>query len=243
MAVITISRQYGSEGDEIAVLVCRMMGYRLFDKYMIVRAATEAGLTTHEAVDYSEENYKLEGFFDRLYNRTRQAAQAWTWVEESPRTRIDLPLTEETAIALVRQAVMGAYKMGNTAILGRGGQILLRDCPGAVHIRIEAPLEARIQSVREKLLESGHDSRDKIDARRAAMELIANRDESSAGYLKRLYGVDWADPMLYHLVINTGKVDIHLAAEMIAELAMRLQVVHDREKTEKEEKKGRKKSD
>lgn len=235
MAVITISRQYGSGGDEVAVRVCRMMGYRLFDKYMILRAANEAGLTSQEAIDYSEENYKLQGFFDRLYSRTRQTAQAWTWVDESPRTRADIPLSEETAIALVRQAVKGAYKTGNMVILGRGGQLLLRDCPGVLHVRVEAPLEARIQTVREKLLETCHDNRDMIETRRAAKELIENRDESSADYLKRFYGVDWADPMLYHLVINAGRVEVELAAEMIAELAMRLQIDNVRERKEKKE--------
>ncbi len=230
MAVITISRQYGSGGDEIAALVCRMMGYRLFDKYIILRAAAEAGLTNQEAIDFCEENYKLHGFFDRLYDRTRQAAQAWTWVDESPRTHIDLPLNEETALALVRQAVRGAYKTSNIVILGRGGQMLLREHPDVLHVRIEAPLEERIQTVREKLLETSHADRDTIETRRAAMDLIENRDEASADYLKRFYGVDWANPMLYHVVINTGKVEHEVAAETIAEMAMHLQVANTRER-------------
>jgi cytidylate kinase len=233
MAVITISRQYGSGGDEIAAQVCRMIGYRLFDQQMVLRAGAEAGLSSQEAVDYSEENYRLQGFFDRLYGRTRQAAQAWTWVDESPRTRIDLPLAEETAIWLVRRAVHSAYKAGNLVILGRGGQMLLRDCTDVLHVRVEAPLEERIQTVREKLLETGPDDRDMIEARRAARELIDSRDEAAADYLKRYYGVDWADPLLYHVVINTGRVEIEQAAQAIVELAMRLPVVTAREQNKK----------
>jgi CMP/dCMP kinase len=229
MAVITISRQYGSGGDEIAARVSRIMGYRLFDKYLILRAAAESGLTNKDAVDFCEENYKLQGFFDRLYSRTRQAAQAWNWVDEAGRAREDFPLDEEMAISLVRKAVSGAYKTGNMVILGRGGQVILQEHHDVLHVRIEAPLENRILAVRGKLLETHSPNRDPIDARRSAQDLIDTRDASSADYLRRFYGVDWADPMLYHAVFNTGRIDLELTAETIAELAMRLQPASQKE--------------
>ncbi len=48
MAVLTISRQYGSGGDDIADQVCRILGYRHFTKRHIARAAMEAGLSEQE---------------------------------------------------------------------------------------------------------------------------------------------------------------------------------------------------
>jgi CMP/dCMP kinase len=223
MAVITISRQYGSGGDEIAARVCRMMGYRMFDKYMLLRAAAESGLTNQKAVDLCEENYKLQGFFDRLYNRTRQTAQLWAWAEEIPNPHEPLPMDEETAIGLVRKAIQVAYKTGNMVILGRGGQVVLAECADVLHVRIEAPLESRILTVREKLLETQGADRDLLETRRAAKDLIEQRDASSADYLRRFYGVDWSEPLLYHGVFNTGKMGVDLTAETVAEMALHLQ--------------------
>ena len=67
MAVITISRQYGSEGDEIAANVCQVLGYRSFDKQLMAKVATEVGLTEGEVVDFTEDQHKVRGFLDRLW--------------------------------------------------------------------------------------------------------------------------------------------------------------------------------
>ena len=76
MAVITISRQYGSGGDEIVDRVCKMLDYRCFDKQFLIRAASEAGLSELEIVDYSEESYKVENFLNRLFSRNWPVGQA-----------------------------------------------------------------------------------------------------------------------------------------------------------------------
>ena len=219
MAVITISRQYGSGGDEIAALLCRRLGYRLFDKYLITQAAVESGLSEREVVDLSEDSYQLQGFFDRLFNRTRQVAQLWAWANENP-VYFEMPAAEETAIALVRRAILKAYQLGNFVIIGRGGQVVLQDHPDVFHVRVEAPIEARIQTVREQLTAGESEDLAAIEARRQAQDLITTRDEASADYLRRFYGVNWADPTLYHILINTGRVSRGWAARIIADLAM-----------------------
>ena len=68
MAVITFSRQYGSGGNEIAVRVSEQLEYRFFDKELIAQVASEEGILHGEKVDISEDNYKMRGFFDRLFN-------------------------------------------------------------------------------------------------------------------------------------------------------------------------------
>lgn len=51
MAVISLSRQVGSGGHEIAELVCEKLGYRLFDRDLMAMIGKEAGLTKGEVVD------------------------------------------------------------------------------------------------------------------------------------------------------------------------------------------------
>ena len=137
MAVITISRQYGSGGDEIVDRVCKLLGYRCFDKQLLIQAANEAGLSEQEITDFSDENYKVENFMDRLFNRSsprRLERKTTGRLNGEPR------LTEAMAFALVNKAIEAACKVGNIVIVGRGGQIVLKDCSNVLHVRIEAPL-------------------------------------------------------------------------------------------------------
>jgi len=223
MAVITISRQYGSGGDEIAARVCEILGYQHFDKRLIARATMEVGLSEQEIVDYSEENHKVRSFLDRLMGQQAVVAQTRVWREDATgiRSSEEIKLSEEAALALVQKAVRRAYREGNVVIIGRAGQVILREGLDVLHVRVEAPLEERIQRVRDLLKDAPplHSTGTGIELRRAAQDLIIERDAASADYLSRFYHVAWDDPLLYHLVINTGKLTLDQAAGLIAQLA------------------------
>jgi cytidylate kinase len=225
MAVITISRQYGSGGDEIAEMICRATGYHLFDKQILARAVSEAGLTDQEVIDYSEGNYKVQNIIERLTGRSRPAAQVRVLKRdpEGQQTAEEMPLSEEQAFSLVRKAVEASYRAGNMVIVGRGGQMILRDHPDVLHVRVEARLEERILRVRGDAEFASRRYSDSVDARRAAQALIEANDDASADYLKHFYDVDWSDPLLYHLVINTSKLALDQAARLIVEAARQLE--------------------
>jgi CMP/dCMP kinase len=220
MAVITVSRQIGSGGEEIANRLCEVLGYQQFDKRLIVQAAAESGLTEQEAIDYSEENHKVGSFIDRLFNRTTTVLHARVWKEDPSGARIseEVKLSEEAVVALVEHAIRSAGRMGNMIIIGRAGQVILKDLPDALHIRIEAPMETRIQKIKDQFRSTRRAFHADIDLRRESQDWINQRDLASADYLKRFYGVDWADPLHYHLVINTGRVSIEQAVEIITSL-------------------------
>lgn len=220
MSVITISRQYGSGGDIIATQLCQILSYRQFDKRLIADAASEAAISDQEIVDLSEDNFKVNKFLDRLFRRSRIVATTRIWKEDTSGVREieELNLSEDYALFLVRKAIDFAYRTGDTVIVGRGGQVVLADRPDVLHFRIEAPMEERIQRLKVQLKEEENMPLDTIDTRRAAQDLIAAKDEASAGYLKHFYGKDWSDPMLYHAVLNTGKLGIDQATQMIIEM-------------------------
>jgi cytidylate kinase len=206
MAVVTLSRQYGSGADDVAARVCDMLGYRFFDKSMMARAASEFGLTAENIVDFSEENYEVRGFMDRLRG-PRVVAQRRVWREDPAGRRVaDVEqLDEEQAITMVQGMVRSACGNDNVVILGRGGQAILQGEPGVLHVRVEAPLEARAQRLRDQ--EGMTDQ--------AARRTAEARDKAAADYLKRFYEIDWADSTLYHMVINTGRFDSEAAARLI----------------------------
>ncbi len=230
MAVITISRQVGSGGGEIASRLCEVLGYRQFDKRLIIQAASESGLSEHEIAawpaDYSEESFKVRGFLDRLFGRGMTVGQTRIWHEDATGARVaeEVTLSEEAVVMLVQNAIRSAHRAGNLVIVGRGGQILLRDQPDVLHVRVVAPLEFRIQRVKEQMRANRQAFHADIELRREAQDWIESRDASSAEYIRHFYHEDWSNPMLYHLVINTGLLTIPQAVDIIARLAQDLPV-------------------
>jgi len=220
MAVITISRQYGSGGDEIAQSICQALGYQLFDRRLVFRAAADAGLSSSDILDYSEDNHQVQSFIDRLLRRNAPLVSSRYWKEDTHGTRVQetVDLTDEQVLLLVQKAVMAAFEAGNFVIVGRAGQILLKDLPNVLHVRIEAPFEDRIQRVKGWLKRDKGMPFDTIETRRAAQDLIDERDAASADYLRRFYGIAWDDPLLYHIVLNTGKLDPEQAGRCIIAL-------------------------
>lgn len=215
MAVITISRQYGSAGDEIAAHVCQILGYQAFDKRLMEKVAAEVGLTEGEFVDFSEDQHKVRSFLDRLLGNSkpivtqpRSGSEDRSGVRAVEVKRIDVA----ESITLVQAVIRAAYKRGNVVIVGRGGQAILSEDPGVLHVRIEAPLETRTQRVqlREGLTYE------------LAHEIVAERDRAAADYLKRFYGVDWSDSLLYHLIINTDRWNIESASHLIVNAVRQL---------------------
>lgn len=217
MAVITISRQTGSGGDEIAALVCQQLGYRYFDKAMLAQAASEETQSEVDFLNFTEEDF-VKG--SRLMNRLLEAlgpagdhaaAQMRTWAEDSSGQRAVklVQLDQHRAIELVQNAIRYVATQGNVVILGRGAQVILKDQPGGLHVRIEAPWEDRVQRVKLR-----YDLRGE-GARATAQSFIARHDDASADYLRRFYDANIKDALLYHLVLNTGKLSLEAVAAVI----------------------------
>ena len=93
----------------------------------------------------------------------------------------------------------------NVVIVGRAGQAILQNDPDVLHLRVVAPLETRIQ----RIVKAHHVSP------QAARAQVEDSDRFRAQYLKRFYHIQWDDPSLYHLVINTGKISLETSAEIV----------------------------
>jgi cytidylate kinase len=96
-------------------------------------------------------------------------------------------------------------RSGGAVILGRGGAIVLRDEPGALHVRLDGPEEARI---RQGMAVEGVD-------RRTAERHIAETDKARRAYLQHFYRCDPREPSLYHLVIDSTAIPLDACVEMI----------------------------
>jgi cytidylate kinase len=201
MTVITISRQFGSHGDTVAQLLCDRLGYRYFDKNLMLGLAAAAGMTPEAVVDLSDEKYRARSLVQRLFsNYPAPMADPTAWAAGA-----EASAQEKAQAAHVKQLIRATHAQGNVVVVGRGGQVVLRDLPDVLHVRLIAPLELRIRrhAGRAGLTEA------------AAREAVLARDKASADFVKYYYDADVADSTLYDLIINTGKLTPSAAADLI----------------------------
>uniref|UniRef100_A0A7C3WUM9 Cytidylate kinase-like family protein n=1 Tax=Dictyoglomus turgidum TaxID=513050 RepID=A0A7C3WUM9_9BACT len=209
MAIITISRQIGSMGDELAERLSQELGYRYFDKLLMTEIAVASGLSEAEVIDYNEDNYKIKNFFEQLFNRKTPLGKITVKEkDEMGRTVITTKtFDEENSLAFTQAVIKKLVDWDNVVIVGRGGQILLRNVPHTLHLRVIAPLEFRIENIMKK----------KGFSREDALKYISEKDRAAQEYLYRFYNVDWNDPELYHMVINMGMWNLDKIVKVIKE--------------------------
>jgi cytidylate kinase len=201
MSVITISRQFGSHGDTVAQLLCDRLGYRYFDKNLMMGLAVQVGMEAEEVVDFSDVKYRARSLVERLFgNYAVPMADPGTWAAAAEATA-----QEELTAEQLKQLIRAAYTEGNVVVLGRGGQIVLQDQPDVLHVRLIAPLELRIRR---------HGERAGLTAD-AARGQVLKRDRASVDFVKRYYNADVADPALYDLIISTAKITPAAAAGLV----------------------------
>ncbi len=201
MAVITISRQLESGGDEVARLVCDKLGYQYFDKKAMTQVGQELGFGANiieEATDFQPHTKTLLERWFGNYQQPQTDPASWALgATEDAR--------QELTIAKLMDIINAGYKKGNLVIVGRGGMAALQDKPDALHVRIQAPLALRIKRLQERegLTEE------------AAQKKIRERDLSDVDWIKRYFGLDSHEPSLFDLIINTAKITPADAADLV----------------------------
>jgi len=178
MPVITISRQLGSWGTQIAQLLCKELDCQCLDKESLEEVFGEYGIPKENLERFDE---KKPGFWDLF--KTDKARY----------------------LHFTKEAIFKFARRGSGIILGRGGQVLLADLRGVLHVRVIAPLEVR----KERLMK-----RYNCDERHAE-KIIQDSDYERAGFHKFFFGESWENLNLYDLVINTGSFSAETAAQLI----------------------------
>jgi cytidylate kinase len=215
MAAITISRQYGSRGAAIGAQVAERLGWRYVDDDLIFLVAHRAGIGDQHVRAYDQEGFSrlrvlahdcvamLEPMGPPLLGQTTGTPDAMQLPVELKR------FYSGRYLHLVEQMIRALAARGRVVIMGRGAQVVLKDAPRTLHVRTVAPLPARIRRVIQE---------ERLNEREAARR-IRQRDRAVARYLRHFYGVDWADPLLYHLTLNTGALTEQEAVRLVLSAA------------------------
>ncbi len=193
--VITISREYGSGGGPVAEILGRRLGWRLIDDPLITEIARSIQASP-EAVRRHEE--KVDPWFHRIVKAL------WRGGFEGAVARAESEALDADGIArLWNHVILEAAEIGRCVVVGRGGQCLLQRHPEAFHVKIYAPMPARI-----KFLATREPAGTDLAA--AARE----RDRQRAEYIRHYFGADWMNPHLYHLMLCSA-IGLERAAETI----------------------------
>ena len=120
-------------------------------------------------------------------------------------------------ITVIQTALYELAEADNVVLMGRGGQWLLRGIPHVLRIRIMAPFELRVKRLGKKL--SGQMGEQ--TSPRTVTDMVRRDDTEKAGRMRYLYEVDLRDPSLYDVVINTEKLSVEGAVDLVAGMARR----------------------
>ena len=99
---------------------------------------------------------------------------------------------------------------GNVLIRGWGATYLLRSVPHVLCVRICAPMPFREQVLMRRL--------GRGNPLQARQEILRN-DEAHNGTMRRFFQIDWTDPALYSVVLNTARIPVRDCVEHIVQLA------------------------
>ena len=199
---ITIDREVGCGGVEIAAQVARRLNWKLIDKCLIHDIAKMAHVDV-EAVK------RLDEHPDPLL--TRISRLFWGGGAERGLATPDYfdcnKMTE-----LIHSVFLQAAEEGNRVIVGRGAPYHLAGRDDTFHVFLYAPREFKIERVRYYCKSREH-----------AEQVIDTADRERAAFIKQHFHIDWPERHVYDLMINTSiggdaVVDIILQAAKLHQM-------------------------
>lgn len=202
MPLVTISRQYGSGGSEIAERVAKALGWHLYDNAVVDEVARRLGMSV---ADVSAREERVPSLPERI-----ASAMALGMPEVMP-TVADLAMqpSEERIVAMTKRVMGEAVQAGPAVLVGRGAQCMLAARADALHVYCYAPREALESYAITNLGVSPDD----------AARVVAENNSQREQYVKRHWKRDWRDLANYHLCVNTAWLGLDGSAELIVQLA------------------------
>ncbi len=198
MRAITISRQYGSGGGEVAQRLAKYLQWQLVDHEIVVRVAQELGVSVAEAEVQDE-------YAESITSRILSSLQA---MQPTLFTISPLPSTMDGSSyqEALKRVVEGAVASGHVVIVGRGSQVLLEQHRDVLHVRIVAPFEQRVTYVMRREGVTHDEARTRIQI----------KDQDRMRYLQTVHHRRSDDALLYDVTLNTAVLSLDQTVELIA---------------------------
>ncbi len=182
--IITIEREYGSGGGEIAQLLSKQLGWKLWDQLLTEEIARLADCPK-SVVECREEKT------DPLYNRLFKSFLRGSYEGSLNAHKLKL-VDSECILKFTEQVVQDAARTGNSIIVGRGSQQFLKNRPDTLRVFLYAPREDKVR----RLMGRGKSADE-------AEQLVDTVDRERIDFIQKYFHVEWPDRVVYHSMINT----------------------------------------
>jgi cytidylate kinase len=198
---ITISREAGSGAVTIGQMLVERLNATLESSDSPSWTVFDSNLAKRVLVDHQLPE-RLERF---MVEDARLPVE--TIVEEL----LGLHPTPWLLVQQTTRTILRLASLGRVILVGRGADVVTKRLPYVFHVRLVAPVEKRVQHAVQYYNLTAAD----------AAEKVREEDRARRRYLRRYFDADIEDPLLYDLVINTGRLGFVRTAELIAQAAMR----------------------
>ena len=201
--VITIEREYGSGGGEIAEKVADRLGWKLWDQLLTNEIARVMECDCRVVEERAE---KKDPLFYRLFRAFMRGSFEGSL--NAPRLKMaDADCIREVTERIVKDVA----DRGRCVIVGRGSAYYLQNRSDAFHVFVYAPVEEKIR----RLQADGKSAHE-------AAQLVESVDRDRAAFIKRYFGVEWPDRQRFDLMINST-VGVDAVVEAILDSVKRLE--------------------
>ena len=224
MAILTIARQEGAWGEDVATKVAARLSAEIIDGELLNLAAAHSGVPVEILCSMDERGRSLWRYPADVWKTVPVPVGHSEHLDHSDPDRYpptgpvhthsrDILSTAfwatehyQQLVSLTIRKVAAEQHRGHVVIVGRGGQCVLGNAVGTVHALLVAPSALRIERIRRAT---------KINRRSAAAQ-VKRTDQDRTAFHRQLGGVDWLSPELYDYVISTERVSTDLAADLLS---------------------------
>jgi cytidylate kinase len=206
---ITIEREFGCGGSEIAAKLAALLGWKLWDQELTQEIARLTNCTP-QAV--AKREWKNDPAVYRVFKSFLRGAFEGGL---PPTDRLE-PLDARRIARVSELAVNRALSGGPCVIVGRGSQYFLRDRKDVFRAFLYASRTSKIQ----RLIAAG-------SSEGQAINDVDTIDRNRAAFVKRYLKLNWPEHNLYDAMLNTERGDAYIAevlAHCVQQIASREQV-------------------
>jgi cytidylate kinase len=197
--IVTIEREYGCGGGEIAQLLAKQLGWKLWDQLLTEEIARLAECPK-AVVEVREERT------DPLYYRLFKSFLRGSYEGSINAHKLKV-VDSESILKFTERVVQHAAKTGNSVIVGRGSQQFLRNRQDTLRVFLYAPGEEKVR----RLVARGKSEKE-------AEGLVDTVDRERVDFIQKYFHVEWPDRAIYHTMINTTIGDeavVHMILEVM----------------------------
>jgi cytidylate kinase len=188
LKIVTVEREYGSGGGEIAQLLSERLGWKLWDQLLTEEIARLAECPK-AVVEVREERT------DPLYYRLFKSFLRGSYEGSINAHKLKV-VDSESILRITERVVMKVAGTGNCVIVGRGSQHFLANRPDTLRVFLYAPREDKLR----RLIARGKSEKE-------ANELVDTIDRDRVDFIQKYFNVEWPSRAVYHIMLNTSLGD------------------------------------